>query len=500
MEGSVEIGDYLAVLRRRKSLIVCFGALFAGLALVYSYGMVKAVYASSAQVQVRPIAADSTSVRIDQVISMSTERELAGSDTVAVLVKERLKSPLSPSELSGKADVTVLGTTQILQIRFSDGDPIRAQQGAQAFAEAYLQYRADTAGKDLAGGRELIENELAGLEERIEGINGEIASSPVGSPDRASALNQLDQLTSQAAKLRAKLVDNTTFDINPGSVVGGARLPKAPFEPKPARNGVLGLLFGLIAGTVAAFMRDRLDSSLRGRSDLEDHLRAPVLTTLPKGRASGAKADVLVTLSNPNSPTSEAFRTLRTRLLVLADQTDLKTVMVVSPTAHEPKAAVAANLAVSLSQVGKRVVLLSADLRRPRVHQYFGIENNLGLSDVLLGSIPPWEAAHEPAGIDRLWVFPSGSSVSQPGELLQSDLMRELIAERRQVADFVVIDAAPVLTTSDALALAPLVDGIIFVADARTSRESVARVREQLEQVGGRVVGAVLTGSGVASS
>ena len=279
-----------------------------------------------------------------------------------------------------------------------------------------------------------------------------------------------------------------------GAVVSAANRPGAPASPRPKTNAVLGSFFGLFLGLLVAFGRDRVDNRLRGRVDLEEYLRAPVLATVPRTRRNGRTAPTLVTMQHPNSPASEAYRALRTRVLVMAERQGLKTIMVASPTGEDGKSAIAANLAVSLAQVGKRVVLLSADLRGSKVHQYFGLDNERGLSNVLAGEMPPWEAVQEPAGLERLWVFGSGPVPAQPAELLQSDLMRELLAERRKVADFVIIEAPAALNASDCLALAPLVDGILVVADAKhTDRDEVEQVRIQFEQVGGQVVGAVMS-------
>src|SRR5205807_1136651 len=175
--------------------------------------------------------------------------------------------------------------------------------------------------------------------------------------------------------------------------------PGAPDSPKPKVNAVLGAFFGLFLGLLVAFGRDRVDNRLRGRVDLEEYLRAPVLATVPRTRRNGRTAPTLVTMQHPNSPASE---------------------------------------------------------------------------------MPPWEAVQEPAGLERLWVFGSGPVPAQPAELLQSDLMRELLAERRKVADFVIIEAPAALNASDCLALAPLVDGILVVADAKhTDRDEVEQVRIQ---------------------
>jgi capsular exopolysaccharide synthesis family protein len=169
----------------------------------------------------------------------------------------------------------------------------------------------------------------------------------------------------------------------------------------------------------------------------------------------------------------------------------MKAIMVVSPGAGEGKTTTAANLALVLADAGKRVVLVSADLRKPRIHQFFDLANDIGLSTVLAGEAEPWEAILDP-GVENLRVLLSGPVPGRPAEMLQSEQMGEVMTGLREVADFVIVDTAPVLLVTDALALAPLVDGVLFVADAEnTSRSAVAHSREQLEQVGATLIGSV---------
>jgi capsular exopolysaccharide synthesis family protein len=174
-----------------------------------------------------------------------------------------------------------------------------------------------------------------------------------------------------------------------------------------------------------------------------------------------------------------------------AVQRGVKTLMVVSPMAGEGKTTTAANLAVTLANANKRVILVSADLRKPRVHRFFNLENSVGLSNVLSGEVKPWEALQDPK-VENLRVMASGPVPARPAELLQSEQMGELLVELREVADFVIIDTAPILLVADALALGPLVDGVLFVADSEVStRGSVNHAREQLEQVGAPVLGGI---------
>jgi capsular exopolysaccharide synthesis family protein len=382
-----------------------------------------------------------------------------------------------------------------MTISCTDTAQAAAQACAQAFADSYLQYRTQQAAAARDARVASANAALAPIDAQIVAATQQLATAPVNSAAAATAQESLRSLGNQAAPYRQTLGDMARLNVNdPGVVVSPANRPDSPAGFTPPFLGVLGGLLGLVLGLLLAFGRDRVDNRLRGRVDLEEYLRAPVLATVPRTRRNGRTAPTLVTMQHPNSPASEAYRALRTRVLVMAERQGLKTIMVASPTGEDGKTAIAANLAVSLAQVGKRVVLLSADLRGSKVHQYFGLDNERGLSNVLAGEMPPWEAVQEPAGLERLWVFGSGPVPAQPAELLQSDLMRELLAERRKVADFVIIEAPAALNASDCLALAPLVDGILVVADAKhTDRDEVEQVRIQFEQVGGQVVGAVMS-------
>jgi capsular exopolysaccharide synthesis family protein len=486
---------YVAVIIRQRLVIASLTLAGVVLALFYSIVVADPTYASHAKVLVRPITSDVTPQSVDKLVVMGTERELATSATVALRAKEQLHSADSVAVFQKRVTASVVGATQFLDVVCRAGTKLAAQQCAEAVANSYLDLKAQHA--TIARDTRIASANaaLTPLNAQIVEATKRLTAAPVGSPTQAEAEATVRRLQDQAKPYRQVLADMAKLNVNdPGTVVSAANRPGAPDSPKPKTNAVLGAFFGLFLGLLVAFGRDRVDNRLRGRVDLEEYLRAPVLATVPRTRRNGRTAPTLVTMQHPNSPASEAYRALRTRMLVMAERQGLKTIMVASPTGEDGKTAIAANLAVSLAQVGKRVVLLSADLRGSKVHQYFGLDNERGLSNVLAGEMPPWEAVQEPPGLERLWVFGSGPVPAQPAELLQSDLMRELLAERRKVADFVIIEAPAALNASDCLALAPLVDGILVVADAKhTDRDEVEQVRIQFEQVGGQVVGAVMS-------
>jgi capsular exopolysaccharide synthesis family protein len=186
----------------------------------------------------------------------------------------------------------------------------------------------------------------------------------------------------------------------------------------------------------------------------------------------------------------DAFRALRTGLLFAAARADAKTFIVTSPLAEEGKTTTVASLGLSLAQAGKRVILISADLRRPRLHKLFGCENNFGLTNILAGEREPFDGLIILPGIVLL---PSGPSPANVIDLLDSDAMKKLLATFRANVDFVLIDTGPVLSAPDAMVLAPLVDAVLVVANAQqTTRSAAQRARKQLELVNARVIGTVL--------
>jgi polysaccharide biosynthesis transport protein len=278
-----------------------------------------------------------------------------------------------------------------------------------------------------------------------------------------------------------------------GSVVAPATRPSSPSGAGPLTAGGVGAALGLVAGLSTVPLRRAVDRRLRGRGDLEAQLGAPVLAAVPRTRRDGLGETALVTLAVPDGPAADAYRRLRARILAMADRWGLKTVMVASPTPETGTTAIAANLAVSMAATGKRVALVSADFRSPGLHRYFGMANDRGLSNVLTGEVAPSQVVHQPPGLETLEVLAAGPAVAEPTDLLESGPMRVVLDERSEVADFVVVEAPPALQASEALTLAPMVDGIVVVADAaHATRDEVAEMGDQLRLVGGNVVGAVL--------
>jgi len=280
---------------------------------------------------------------------------------------------------------------------------------------------------------------------------------------------------------------------DPASLALPAVLPSSPSSPNVRLNGVLGLVLGLALGTGFAFLRERLDDRLSSQEDFEEAIASPMLAVVPmiKDWRKRERAR-LITTEAPKSPAAEAYRTIRTNLQFIARGDGFKVLTVTSPSLGEGKTTTVANIAVVLAQAGKRVIALSCDLRKPRLHRFFGLNNKVGLSDVLAGNASFMDAMQRPE-VENLRVVATGTVPPNPAELLGSEEMDAFLKSLRRYADFVLIDTPPMLAVSDPLVLVPKSDGVIMVADAETTTcSAMTHGREQIEQVGGNLVGGVL--------
>jgi len=201
----------------------------------------------------------------------------------------------------------------------------------------------------------------------------------------------------------------------------------------------------------------------------------------------------LITLTDPRSPVAEAFRTLRTNLEFSSLDNPIKTLLVTSPGPGEGKSTTLANLAITAAQAEKKVYLVDCDLRRPTLHQLFGVSNEVGLTNMIrdetLRDSPPLQETKAPG----LWLIPSGPLPPNPSELLGSKRMEEIIARLKGQADLVLFDAPPSNIVTDAAVLASKVDGVLLVFSAgRTKREHAQRAKALMEKVNARLVGVVL--------
>ena len=489
--STVDLRAFFGVLWRRKWSILLIVALTTGSAAFFSYRRTP-IYSSTAEVQVTPLTASQilTSNPYWTLANMDNEIHVVQSAAVAVLANKAMGGQAG----SGTLSVQVPTNTQILQIGYSHPDPETARDGAKAYANAYLMYRTRVAVDAYAQARQAIQTQIDQLRSDLEDAQTALEVAPAGSSDETVAANEVDQLSSQIAGLNTQIASLVAPDITPGTLIQPAEVPTSPSSPNHRQDVALGFVAGLVLGVGFAFVRERMDDRIHGRAQLEAAVGAPVLAVVPQVPGWRKRAQTkLVTTSASGSPAAEAYRSLRTNLQFISRDGTVRVISVTSPHAGEGKTTTVANIATTLALTGKRVMALSADLRKPRLHRFFGLDNERGLSSVLAGQAQLAEVARRVEGLDSLRIVTSGPVPPNPAELLSSDAMESLLTQLRSMADYVVIDTPPVLVVSDAMIVAPRVDGVVVVVDADTTTGGAAsHTIDQLEQVGGNVIGSVL--------
>ncbi len=504
-DSPIELRRYLGIIRARKWTIILVVLLCVGLAVGMTLRETP-LYHAQARVLVQPVPYAATSSSALLPVDLATESQIVGSEAVADLASRELDADLSPQALLGGVDVrgTAAGIsatagTQVLAIGYTSPDPEFAQAAADAFAESYLDYRQRQALENLLAARKPIQNRINAATDQLEGVSEDLTEATEEGDTSLMAVleSQRNVLVARLGVLQQRLDDLQPSEAarsGGGQVIQSAGLPGSPSSPNKVRNGMLGLIMGLGLGIGLAFVRERLDDRFRGRSDLELALDAPVLATVPRFTVDKQRPRRLIIVEEPAGIASEAYRSLRTNLQFVLSQRGAKSVVVTSSSAADGKTATTCNLAVAVAQTGRRVVLVSADLRRPTVENYFGMESREGLSTYLMESINLQSIAHD-VGIPYLRIIPSGQVPFNPAELLTSPRLGELIHALEDNADLVLFDSPPVLAVADAAIIGARVGGAVLVVDAsKTHRSASMHAKQEIERAGGIVLGSVLNG------
>jgi capsular exopolysaccharide synthesis family protein len=285
------------------------------------------------------------------------------------------------------------------------------------------------------------------------------------------------------------------------SVIDRAEVPMDSDKPNKRLNMLVALFLGLAGGIGLAFLLEYLDNTVRRPEDVENLLGLPAIGVIPldHGRSSRKKARLgdhdisFHSLRKPRSEISEAFRSLRTSLMFSSPSGMPKTLLITSPAASEGKTSASVNLATVLAQSGGRVLLIDADLRRPRMHKVFGTASVPGLTQLIARKDAPTASYFHGTEVSGLLMLPSGIIPPNPPELLGSDAMKALLGELQGLFDYIIIDSAPILGLADALVLSRLVEGVFLITTAgRTSKENLKYAVKRLRQVHTPLLGVVL--------
>lgn len=534
-ESTVDIKAYAYLIWASAWWILLAGALAAAAAYLVSIRSTPIFQASTHILVSAPSAIngmDPSSLVTTQTMTDTYSQMLLDRPVLQGVI-DQLKLPAPTDDFKKFKEsikVSIVPNTQLLVVTVEDPSPQRAADVANAIATVFAARINELQSQRYGASREGLAKQVADMEQQVATITSQIAAieervaaagtqtaataTPISAaastgtaraqqassiPNAAdsAALEQLQARLTQYRTIYSNLVtsyeqvrlseDQTSTNV---VISEPAAVPSLPVRPRTWLNTVLAGVIGMLLAAGVVLAVDSLDDTVRNPEEIRKKFNLPILGMIAWHEAP---EDNPITLAQPRSPTAEAFRSMRTNITYAAVDRPLRRLMITSPTPEDGKTTVACNLAAALAQGEKHVVLIDADMRRPMVHRKFGLKNRLGLSESFVNPLGNLANVLNASGLNKLAVLTSGGLPPNPSELLASKMTGQILAKLDETFDIIVIDTPPVLTVTDAAALAPVMDGVVLVAKPGTTK--VAALHEALRQlraVNARVLGVVL--------
>jgi len=483
--------------------LILLGAVIAGGVTYLISSRSTPIYRASSQLLIQQ-AANPSGLQWTEVLT--SERLAANYARLLTTrpVLNQVAANLRLPEVSSRIIVDPVRETQIIVLHVEDPNPALATAVANDLPAVFISQTEKQQQQRINSTLEVYQTQIEGVQADIEQAQAQLQVFSALEDDgeeltldqaaqRARLEASLAQYRSSLAELLRNRDDVKRAEANRGdtiTVVEPAIEPSGPIRPRVLVNTLIAAALGALLLTGFAFLIEYLDDTIKLPEDAARVTGLPALGSLVQYR-NGDKGRRLIAASSPQSPFTEAYRTLRTNIQFSSLDKPVEKLMITSASPAEGKSTTAANLAVVIAQGGKRTILVDTDLRRPVLHQIFGLPNAVGVTNALLlpegSDLTPFL---QPTDVEGLWLLSSGPQPPNPSELLGSHRMGEMIQELRQYADVLVFDSPPTLAVTDAAVLARQMDGVLLVVESAKTREVAAkRAAQGLLKVNANVLG-----------
>ena len=459
-----------------------------------------------------PTGADMQDLMLSERIGRTYAELMKRSPILAKVAEEFEVEPAVLQSAITQISVTSVRDTQLLQLSIEGTSPEVVASVAEALPRVFIEDLKSVQSERFAESKNNLQRELDTLSNEIEVTQVAIqAINDAPTAEEAVELGRLRNALTQYQNNYANLLQSyenirlTEVQSSDSiAVVEPAQIPTQPIRPRALTNTLLAAIVGAMLALGIIFLIEYLDDRVKTPQDLYSIVDLAVLGSiariatqekkgLGKRKARLTAEETLVSSIQPRHPITEAYRGIRTNLQYSSVDTNLTSLLITSATPGEGKTTTAANLAIVLAQSGRSVILVDADMRKPRQHTLFELPQSPGLTDAIVASHTPPTRYVRATNVPNLSLLTSGKVPPNPAELLGSQRMQQLIAQLHEPAEMIIFDAPPVLAVTDAQVLANQVNGVVLIIDSeQTSRATVARAVEALARTNANLLGAVL--------
>lgn len=535
-EPEIHLNDYLRVIKSRKNVVLTFFSVTVLIVTVGSF-LMRPVYRATVTLLVDVespnvlTATDSVALGAPDYYAykeyFQSQKEIIKSRSLIRQVFEEFKLGSGGEYLNAKdpieeflktVKVEPVRDTRLFLLYVDNKDPKLAARLANRIAEIYIARNLEYITKSEV--MNLLKNEYLKLQTRLS----ELSKTYKHKHPKTIRLNQ--EIEQMAARIKEEKERAAGYDLarssssaldqetsssvlsglkaNNITIQGRASVPILPLRPKKRLNMLLAVIVGLFGGTGLAFFFEYLDDTVKGIEDIERLVKWPFLGNVPEMNNGGKITEIekdLFAQFKPKDPITEAYRTIRTSVLFSStDEHPLKSIIITSPGPQEGKTITLCNLGITMAQGQNRVLLVDADMRKPRLHEIFKAKNDIGLSSFLAGQANFTDLVQK-TEIDNLSLVSGGPHPPNPSELLASHKMKAFMDSAKAEFDFILFDTPPIAVVTDAVILSQAADGTILVLESgKIGRRMLPRISQVLSDARARVIGVLMNRISVAQS